>query len=39
MALIIGTGTYYSMQVYNTALTYGQIQTNYQTLKGTYGLP
>lgn len=32
-------GTYYSMRVYNTALNYSQIQTNYQTLKGTYGLP
>jgi hypothetical protein len=33
------TGTYYSMRVYNRALSYAEVQTNYTTLKSIHGLP
>ena len=31
-------GTYYSMRVYNRALSAGEIQTNFSVLRGNYGL-
>lgn len=33
------TGTYYSMRVYNRALSYAEVQTNYATIKSIHGLP